>query len=151
MDSSQQSKHTRKFVILNTIALASYALFVSTIDRKRIDYVLAERAVFVSAITNFFAISLVMSNLSAIRWNDPKFIKFFSWKMKKGLSLIYYGGMSFGFLIYAGQIDIEYKAIAEYVVVISSYLFYWSFVLDFSKYEMDVEQEVKQSVPMYVE
>ena len=143
LDNSQVAKHTKKMVIMSTIALMAYALFVSTVDRKRIDFVLAERAVFVSCITNFFAISLVMSNLSAIRWNDPKFIKFFSWKMKKAISWVFYGGMIFGLLIYLGQVDIEYKAIAEYIIVISTYLFYWSFVLDFSKYEMDVEQSVK--------
>ena len=139
-----------KFIVLNTISLAAYGLFVSTIDRKRIDYVLAERAVFVSAITNFLSISIVMSNISAIRWNDPKFVKFLSWKLKRVFSWIFYGGMAVGFLIYAGQIDIEYKPMVEYVIVVSTYLFYWSFVVDFKGYLMDVEQEFKEEVPMYV-
>lgn len=63
LDSSQMAKHTKKIVFFNIICLMSYGLFVSTIDRKRINYTLAERAVFVSAITNFIGIFLIVKNI----------------------------------------------------------------------------------------
>jgi hypothetical protein len=40
LDSSQKANHTRKILICGLVCLASYGLFVSTIDRKRINYVL---------------------------------------------------------------------------------------------------------------
>jgi len=45
-----------------------------------------------------------------------------------------------GLLIYLGQLDIELKNKIEYGAVTSSYLFYWTFSLDFKKYELDVEK-----------
>ena len=57
------AKHTKRIVFFNIICLMSYGLFVSTIDRKRINYTLAERAVFVSAITNFIGIFLIIKNI----------------------------------------------------------------------------------------
>lgn len=67
LDSSQKAKHTRKILVAGLIALASYGLFVSTIDRKRINYVLAEWSVFVACVGNFIAISGIFKNIKDIR------------------------------------------------------------------------------------
>lgn len=67
LDSSQRAKHTWKALISGLICLAAYALFVSTLDRIRINYLLAERAVFVACITNFIAISTIFKNIKDIR------------------------------------------------------------------------------------
>lgn len=67
LDSSQKAKHTRKILIAGLVTLASYGLFVSTIDRKRINYVLAEWAVFVASVGNFIAISGIFKNIKDIR------------------------------------------------------------------------------------
>lgn len=53
--------------------------------------------------------------------------------------------MLVGLLIYLGQIDIYYKNITEYIVVVSTYLFYWTFAFDFSKYKMDIDRMAKLS------
>lgn len=142
LDSSQRAKHTWKALIAGLICLASYALFVSTIDRVRINYVLAERAVFVACITNFIAISTIFKNIKEIREVDPYFIDSRSWKYKKIFYTAYMAFMITGLLIYLGQIDIIHKNKVEYGVVTSSYLFYWSFIRDFKKHEMDIEKFV---------
>ena len=67
LDSSSLASSTKKIVILSTISFMAYALFVSTVDRKRINYGLAEDSVFVAALANFAAISLIMKNLKTIR------------------------------------------------------------------------------------
>lgn len=42
-------------------------------------------------------------------------------------------------MIYFGQMDISLKNKVEYGIVISSYLFYWSFIHDFKGYTMDID------------
>lgn len=54
-------------VLLGTIGLAAYGLFVSCIDRKRINYSLASEAVTVASVTMTLCIFLIMRNLSLNR------------------------------------------------------------------------------------
>lgn len=109
LDSSQKAKHTWKALISGLICLASYALFVSTLDRIRINYLLAERAVFVACVTNFIAISTIFKNIKDIREVDPYFIDHKSWKYKKVFYTLFAGFMVTGLLIYLGQVDIDHK------------------------------------------
>lgn len=67
IDSFPIARSTTKMVILGTIGLAGYGLFVSCIDRKRINYTLASTAVTVSSIAMTAAIYLIMRNLSLNR------------------------------------------------------------------------------------
>lgn len=140
LDSSQKARHTKKYLLSSVVCLASYALFVSTIDRKRINYNIAEWAVFIAAITNFVALRGIYKNISNIREENPYFVGYLSWTLKKVFMWFFLGGMILAVLIYLGQLDIHYKNMAEYVVVISSYLFYWTFTFDFAKYEMDIDR-----------
>lgn len=50
-------------VVSGSIGLAAYGLFVSCIDRKRINYLLAGNSVFVAALSTSLTIFLIMSNL----------------------------------------------------------------------------------------
>lgn len=140
LDGSQVAKHTLRSFVASTIGLAAYALFVSTIDRKRINYNLAEWAVFVAAIGNFISVFGIYSNIKKIREDNPYFIGYVSWTLKKYFMTAYLVGMALGLMIYLGQLDIYYKGIVEYVVVVSTYLFYWTFSMDFTKYEMDIDR-----------
>jgi uncharacterized membrane protein len=139
LDSSQKANHTRKILICGLVCLASYGLFVSTIDRKRINYVLAEGAVFVACITNFLAISGIFKNIKQIREANPYFISHKSYRFKKIFYSIFLSFMISGLLVYLGQLDIELKNKIEYGVVTSSYLFYWSFIFDFKGHTMDID------------
>ena len=142
LDSSQIAKHTKRSLLYSVICLASYALFVSTIDRKRINYNIAEWSVFIAAITNFFALRGIYKNMAAIREDNPYFIGYLSWTLKRLFIICFYTGMGIATLIYFGQIDIFYKNMTEYLIVISSYLFYWTFTYDFAKFEMDIDKMV---------
>lgn len=142
LDSSQIAKHTKRSLLYSVICLASYALFVSTIDRKRINYNIAEWSVFIAAITNFFALRGIYNNMAAIREDNPYFIGYLSWTLKRLFIICFYTGMGIATLIYFGQIDIFYKNMTEYLIVISSYLFYWTFTYDFAKFEMDIDKMV---------
>jgi hypothetical protein len=42
--------------------------------------------------------------------------------------------------------DIEHKYLVEYLVVISTILFLWTFVYDFKKFKMDVDRIPKKSL-----
>ena len=125
--------------ILGTISLLSFGLFVCCVDRRQINYLLMERCVFIAAISNFMAIMATMKNISKIRENKPDYVGRFSWLLKKVFSFIFYVFMCAGMLIYLGQIDIIYKNIIEYCVVVSTYLFYCTFVLDFKHEKMEVD------------
>lgn len=139
LDSSQKNKHSQKILISGLVCLASYGLFVSTIDRKRINYVIAQWAVFVASITNFIAIYGIFDNITRIREEDPYFISHKSYNLKKVFFTIFTSFMFSGLLIYLGQISIEYKAAVEYGIVTSTYMFYWSFVYDFKGHTMDID------------
>ena len=54
-------------VLLGTIGLAGYGLFVSCIDRKRINYVLAQDAVTVASLAMTACIVMIMLNLAKNR------------------------------------------------------------------------------------
>ena len=64
IDSFPVYKHTNLLVFFGAIGLAGYGLFVSCIDRKRIDYSLASDAVAVSAVGMAISILLIMMNLT---------------------------------------------------------------------------------------
>lgn len=134
LDSSQVAHKTRVIIVFGVIALAAYGLFVSTIDRKRINYTLAEWAVFVAAVSNFVTISTIMCNIKHIRKTTPYFIKTMSWFLKKLIYLVYFTLMVAATAIYFGQLDIHYKGGLQYGILISTYLFYWTFVIDLKKY-----------------
>lgn len=53
--------------IFGIISLISYGFFVCCIDRKQINYVWMERAVFIAAISNFIAISHTFKDISKMR------------------------------------------------------------------------------------
>lgn len=69
IDSMPIAKHTKKMAVLGTIGLAAYGLFVACIDRKRINYQLAEAATFIASVCITIAISIIMSNLRKNRSN----------------------------------------------------------------------------------
>lgn len=140
LNSSEKGKSFKKATVYGIVALMSYALFISTIDRLVINYYIAEWAVFIACICNFIAISNTFKIIKTIREEDPYFIGRRSWSLKK---IFYYSFLGFvltGVLIYLGQMDIGLKNQIEYGVVTTSYLFYWTFSLDFKKYELDVEK-----------
>jgi len=49
-------------------------------------------------------------------------------------------GMLIAVLIFTGQVSIDYRNKIEYLVVISSILFIWTFVYDFKRFKMDVDR-----------
>jgi hypothetical protein len=74
LDSSQYAKHTKLLVVMSTLGLLSYGLFVACIDRKRINYPLAASGVFWSSILVSGAIYLTLWNLKRIVKRTPTFI-----------------------------------------------------------------------------
>lgn len=54
--------------------------------------------------------------------------------------------MLLAFLIATGQYDINHKNKVEYLVVISTILFIWTFVFDFKRFKMDIDKIPKTSV-----
>lgn len=143
------AKGTTKMVVIGTIGLAAYGLFVSCIDRKRINYQLAETATFVASIGITVAIYIIMKNLRKNRKNGLALANQRSWFLKKLFSYAYFGGFGLGAMIYGGYVDIEYKVIVEYTTVISAVLFFWTFSIDFKKFKMDVEKIDKPSTQVY--
>ena len=140
IDSFPIYKHTNFMVFFGAIGLAGYGLFVSCIDRKRINYVLASQGVTVSAVSMAISIFLIMKNLTANRAQGIALASESSWLYKRLFSLIY--GIAFvsGVLMYSGYLDVNYKPIVEYASVISCSLFFWSFTIEFKKFKMDVER-----------
>jgi hypothetical protein len=51
-------------------------------------------------------------------------------------------------LVFTGQLEINWKNKVEYLIVISSILFVWTFVYDFKKFKMDVDRIPKAQQPM---
>ena len=94
-----------------------------------------------AAITNFLAIMGIFKNIANIRESDPYFLNGCSWLLKKLTFGVFLASMSVGLLIYLGIADIFYKNIVEYCIVISSYLFFWSFIYDFKKTTMEIEHK----------
>lgn len=48
-----------------------------------------------------------------------------------------------GLMIYVGLLDIDYKNKIEYGIVTSSYMFYWTFTMDFKGFTMDIDKFTK--------
>lgn len=138
IDNMPIAKHTTKMAVVGTIGLAAYGLFVACIDRKRINYQLAEFASFAAAICITYAIFTIMRNLSKNRAMGFTLADEKSWFYKKLFSFIYFSGFTLAALIYSGEVDVHYKVISEYTCVISAILFMWSFSIDFKKFKMDV-------------
>ena len=61
------ARHTKRMVIVGTIGLISYGLFVACIDRKKINYMLANSCAVISGILISYAIYIIMSNLQKNR------------------------------------------------------------------------------------
>ena len=140
IDSSPASgKHTRWIFIFGTIGLMGYGLFVSCIDRKRINYPLARGCANVANICLTITMYLIMHNLRKIRKEEPGFIKPKSWTLKQVFCGVHIIGFTAGLLMYLGYLDIEYKPIIEYTIVISTTLFLWTFAKDFKKFKMDID------------
>lgn len=127
-------------VFFGAVGLAAYGLFVSCIDRKRINYVLAADSASVSSVCMAISIFLIMNNLSSNRAQGLGLANEQSWLYKRIFSLIYFVAFIGGVLIYTGFIDVEYKNWVEYASVISCSLFFWSFTIEFKKFKMDVER-----------
>ena len=146
IDSSQYATSTKPIVTFATIGLLSYGLFVSCIDRARINYPLAKSGVFFAGIFITAAIWHTMNQLRKIRNQTPMFIGETSFNLKKITSGIQGFGFILAFLIFTGQISIDYRNKVEYMIVISSILFVWTFVYDFKRFKMDVDRIPKQSI-----
>jgi hypothetical protein len=140
LDSTQLAHHTKKMTVFGTLGLLSYGLFVACIDRKRINYPLAEKGVFFASIFISAAIYLIMHQITKIKAQTPLFIGETSYLLKQ-LTCTFQGiGMFFGVLVYLGEFDIEYRNYIEYEVVTSSVAFLWTFVYDFKKFKMDIDR-----------
>lgn len=109
LDSSQFTTMTKPIPILATLGLLSYGLFVSCIDRKRINYPLAKTGVFFASVLISAAIYIIMGQLRKIRNSTPMFIGQTSFTLKKITSSIQALGMLLGLLIFTGQMSIDYK------------------------------------------
>ena len=96
-------------VFFGALGLAGYGLFVSCIDRKRINYVLASDAVTVAACGMAISIILIMVNLSANRSRGIGLASEQSWFYKRLFSILYLSAFLGGLLMYTGYLDINYK------------------------------------------
>jgi hypothetical protein len=140
IDSFPYAKKTSLMVLAGTIGLAGYGLFVSCIDRKRINYVLAADAVTAASIGMTICIALIMHNLTSNRSQGLALASEKSWLYKRLFSIIYFAAFVCGVLVYTGFLDLDFKPWIEYASVISASLFFWSFSIDFKKFKMDVER-----------
>lgn len=144
LDSSQFVTMTKPITALTTFGLLSYGLFVSCIDRERINYPLAKTAVFFASVLISAAIYIIMGQLRRIRKFTPMFIGQTSFTLKKITSSVQAVGMLLGLLIFTGKMSIDYKSHVQYLVVISTILFLWTFILDFKRFKMDIDKIPKQ-------
>jgi len=138
IDSFPYAKRTSIMVLAGTIGLAGYGLFVACIDRKRINYLLAERGVTAASIGTTISIAIIMHNLTTNRSQGLALASDKSWLFKKLFSLVYGVAFVCGLLVYTGYLDVNFKPWIEYASVISASLFFWSFSIDFKKFKMDV-------------
>ena len=122
-------------VIAGTIGLFGYGLFVSCLDRKRVDYVLAGKGVLVAAIGLTIAIHTIMSNLYANRSRGLAIRSESSWLCKRIFAISQGAGIILGVLVYLGVFDIHHKPLIEYLTVISTSLFFATFAIDFAKFK----------------
>lgn len=151
IDSLPYAKHTKKAAIIGTIGLAAYGLFVSCIDRKRINYEIVEAASYIAAVCITTCIYMIMKNLGKNRELGVELANERSWFWKKVFTYTYFSGITLGVLIVSGYLDVHHKVIVEYITVVSAILFFWTFSIDFSKFKMDVEQVSKPSREVFLE
>ena len=123
-----------------TLSLAGYGLFVSCLDRKRVDYVLAGKGVLVAAVGSTVAIAIIMANLSANRSRGLALRSEASWLRKRVFATAHWAGIGLGVLLYLGLFDIQHKPLIEYLTVVSTSLFFATFAIDFASFKMDVEE-----------
>ena len=142
LDSSKIQRHTKLIFIFGSIGLLAYGLFVSCIDRKRMNYQLARLSANIANIALSFTMWLIMHNIRLIRRQQPSFIKLSSWSLKKICCFVHLGAFGFGILMYSGEIPFEWKPSIEYAIVISTVIFLWSFTKDFKKFTMDIDNGV---------
>ena len=140
LDSFPLVSNSRLMVIAGTIGLAGYGLFVSCIDRKRINYVLAGKGVLVAGVGSSVCIAIIMANLKNNRDNGLHLRSESSWFWKKLFAIGHWVGIVLGFLIYLGEFDIKHKPMVEYLTVFSTSLFYATFAIDFANFKMDIEE-----------
>lgn len=146
LDSSQFATMTKPITIMGTLGLLAYGLFVACIDRKRINFFLAKTGVCFAGIFISATIYLIMKQLKKIRESTPLFIGETSWTLKRVTATVQGIAMLIAVLIFSGQISIDYKNKIEYIVVISSILFIWTFIFDFKRFKMDVDRIPKTPV-----
>lgn len=96
------SKYTNFMVFFGAVGLAAYGLFVSCIDRKRINYKLAADAVTGSAVTMSISISIIMFNLTSNRSRGVALANEKSWFLKRLFSFIFGVSILCGLLMYTG-------------------------------------------------
>lgn len=116
-----------------------YALFVSCVDNKRINYSLASLCVSWAAIGFGFLIDSITWNISKMRSADPNFIKGKSWKVKKFHTAINLFLQIYTLLIFTGQVEIQHKVLLEYLMLVNVTLYFFSFRIDFKKCKMGVQ------------
>lgn len=102
IDSMPIAKNTTKMAVIGTIGLALYGLFVACIDRKRINFQLAEFASFGAALCITYSIFTILRNLSKNRAMGYALADERSWALKKIFGFFYFSGFILGALIYAG-------------------------------------------------
>jgi hypothetical protein len=108
IDSFCVSKHTTLMVVAGTLGLAGYGLFVSCIDRKRINLTLVGLGTIVAGIGIAISIFLIMLNLIKNRSRGLALKSEESWLFKRLFSLIYGVAFTAGVLMYNGYLDISY-------------------------------------------
>jgi len=102
-------------VILGTVGLISYGLFVACIDRKKINYMLANASAVISGLLISYSIYIIMKNLQKNREQGFMLSNESSWFYKKLFSTINFAGALVGALILLGFLDINLVYIIEYV------------------------------------
>lgn len=147
IDSAYSSgKHTRFILVLGTVGLLAYGLFVSCIDRKRINFPLTRGCANVANICMTLVMYLIMHNLRKIRKVEPGFIKPRSWTYKIIACGFHLAGFTGGLLMYLGYLDIDNKPIIEYTIVLSTTMFLWTFAKDFKKFKMDIDVPEEEQI-----
>ena len=66
LDQSPHAKHTRLMVVLAAIGILSYGLFVSSIDRKRMNFNIIHTSCFVANLCISLCLGFIMLNIKRI-------------------------------------------------------------------------------------
>ena len=82
--------------------------------------------------------------------SHPKFINGQSWKLKKVHTAINLALQITQFAMYFGQLDISWKVVVEWLMIVNVVLYFFSFRIDFKKAEMGVQiDEWSAQLPQY--